>query len=477
MSEAELYLGGRAILRPGDCFELLKGIPDNTFDSVVTDPPYALVSTLKRFGKVNNRQMPKKTHQYQRLSRGFMGKQWDTGDTAHTVAFWAEVFRVLKPGGFVLAFAGTRTYHRLACAIEDAGFEIRDMIGWLYGSGFPKSHSVSKGIDKIMGADRNVVSQGEAVKRMIPGASQHKYGWEKTDGREYVPTETVAGSVEAAAWEGWGTALKPAQEPICMARKPLSEKTVAKNVLRWGTGAINVDGCRIETEEDITNHARGSEAAISKGIYGDSSAQATHKTEGQSKGRWPANIAHDGSDEVVSAFPQADSARASGNPNNPKHGSKNRHATSYDWNPERESNDYRDTGSAARFFYTSKADSDDRLGSNHPTVKPINLMQWLIRLVTPPGGMVLDPFAGTGTTAEAAIRERMVCVLMEEEEEYQDCIRRRMKLILSGPEERKIESIKAKIRGKTIDPGSLFGGELEVDRFAKSPLSTGVSES
>jgi len=165
-----------------------------------------------------------------------MGNAWDNGSTAFSVDFWAEVWRVLKPGAHLVAFGGTRSYHRLACAIEDARFEIRDQIGWCYASGFPKSHDVSKGIDKAAGAKREIIAVGPAVKRMIPGADQRREGWEKTNGREFVPSVSQAATEEAAAWGGWGTALKPAWEPICLARKPLSEPTVAANVLRWGDG-------------------------------------------------------------------------------------------------------------------------------------------------------------------------------------------------------------------------------------------------
>lgn len=402
----------------GDSREVLKGIADGSVASIVTDPPYSLVSIQKRFGKPGS--AAAKGDVYRRSSAGFMSKTWDTGETAFDPEFWAECLRVLKPGGHVLAFGGTRTYHRLVCAIEDAGFDIRNTISWMFGSGFPKSHNVSKGIDKANGHARPVLSEGEPVKRMIPGADQNKAGWEKNNGREFTPTVTAAAS---AAWEGWGTALKPAMELICVGRKPLIG-TVVANVLAHGTGALNIDGCRVEVAD----------AAYAKNASGDRGHADNRKrdmdfamTAGSASeiGRWPANVVHDGSAEVVEAFPQSNSTRANGNPNNPKRGA-NHTATSYGQGDDTPTHDFRDAGSAARFFYSSKADADDRLGSKHPTVKPVDLMRWLVRLVTPPGGLVLDPFAGSGTTGMACMAEGFDALLIEREAEYVADIRRRI---------------------------------------------------
>lgn len=396
----EIFLSGKVQLCCGDSLHYLKDQPDNRYDSIVTDPPYALVSIQKRFGSANAAavKVPEGgSGAYARASAGFMGKKWDTGETAFAIEFWQECLRVLKPGGHVVAFGGTRTYHRLACAIEDGGFEIRDQIGWCFGSGFPKSHN---------------------------------------------------------AGNGWGTALKPAWEPICLARKPLIG-TVADNVLQYGTGAINIYGCLIKTDEDQRRPSSGGE----NGLSGTSTFKIRErKAENQERkaGRWPANIIHDGSDEVIAAFPIVGDAHPPSNEgtirNNLIFGSDNR--------PREFHSGFSDNGSAARFFYTAKADSDDRLGSKHPTVKPVDLMQWLVRLVTPKGGLVLDPFAGTGTTAEACFREGMRCALVERETEYQADIRRRMALVMSGPDERARESIKAKTKGLDLDAGPLFAYPL-----------------
>lgn len=747
----------------GDSRKVLKTLGDNSIDSVVCDPPYALVSIQKRFGKPGSAPAQDRDGLYKRASAGFMGQQWDTGEVAFDPAFWAEVLRVLKPGGHVLAFGGTRSYHRLACAIEDAGFEIRDQIGWLYGcldeateiatadgtkpyhktkagdlvlcydpatgeysyqpvlevvvydyadtayrlvgdfgeqvvsrnhrcilerggresfvlaeeaarqcearipvleslpelrlalhdahqgagrteqgvqprmcegadrrgehgsdaagaegradssvrglrnagleaerldqendgsrlqpplqwsvarrglegarqqgpealetgvrgcagreddgrdqpglerradlqepegclcqpadqvrpvparvlgdgearrlrdgaplaggsghretadqigvgaphqprchgqpvgepdavcdqrtaqgvrawrghrtavvrivpfhyvgkvwclrvptgafvavrdgvafptgnSGFPKSHDVSKGIDKMAGAEREIVAEGRPVKRMIPGADQNKDGWIKDSGREFVPKLTNPATEAAAKWEGWGTALKPAWEPICVARKPLIG-TVAANVLQHGTGALNIDGCRVGAEEitQVRTAQRGWRKLEGRDDIPASADNSTTTTTG----RWPANVIHDGSDEVLAAFPadrpgckgSASDARPSGDVFTGARG---------------QGPLYPDDGSAARFFYSAKADKEDRLGSKHPTVKPVDLMAYLCRLVTPPGGTVLDPFAGSGTTGMACMREGFNAILIEREAQFVADIKRRI---------------------------------------------------
>ena len=425
-------------LLSGDCLEVLARLPPDHFDSCCTDPPYHLVSIVKRFGKegsapINNADEKMGRHgPYHRASVGFMGKEWDGGDVAFRCDFWAEVYRVLKPGAFLCAFGATRGYHRMACAIEDAGFEIRDSLCWLYGTGFPKSHDVSKGIDRAAGAER------ERYNRSAFGGT-----FSDDNGTTYGTALSNEPATEAAAqWTGWGTALKPAFEPIVLARKPLSEGTVAANVLRWGTGAINISACRVEhATVNGGNLADNPHLRSGKGAHDEVAASGfvnNHGFRPSQSGRWPANVVHDGSDEVVGMFPYPRS-----------------------WGDKRadagEVSGYDDSGSAARFFYSAKADFDDRLGSSHPTVKPVDLMQWLCRLVTPPGGLILDPFAGTGTTGEAAWREKMRATLIEREPEYQDDIRRRMTLMMASTTERRRHAHKEKQRRKPLDDtGTLF---------------------
>jgi site-specific DNA-methyltransferase (adenine-specific) len=398
----------------GDNRKVLKNLADNSIDSVVTDPPYEL---------------------------GFMGKSWDATGVAYSVELWQEVMRVLKPGGHLLAFSGSRTYHRMAVAIEDAGFEIRDQIMWIYGSGFPKSHDVSKGIDKQAGAEREVV--GETIK----GAQTESTGRYGAWGDGITPTAPA--TAEAKQWQGWGTALKPAHEPIVVARKPLIG-TVAANVLTYGTGGLNIDGTRVgyqEGEVDFTKQQNQTATATVKmgGAKPGDSIQMFKEN-----GRWPANVIHDGSDEVVELFPQA------GNKWKRNYGvedyeGKQYAGGSFGGGGYNGANTYADSGSAARFFYCAKASKRDRNegldgfeaqrdhdgrqeggvgGSNprnrtntakvnhHPTVKPTELMRYLCRLVTPPGGIVLDPFMGSGSTGKAAMYEGFEFVGIELTDEY-----------------------------------------------------------
>lgn len=355
----------------GDSREKLKEIPDNSIDSCVTDPPYSLVSIQKRFGKPSSAP-PKSggaTGVYTRAAAGFMGQSWDTGEVVHDPVFWAEIHRVLKPGAHLLAFAGTRTYHRMTCAIEDGGFEVRDMISWVYGVGFPKSHDISVAIDKT-----------------------------RTD--------------ETAAWSGWGTSLKPALEPIVLARKPLSEPTIAANVLKWGAGALNIDASRIETGENLNG-----------GAY----AKVGNRT-----GRWPANVCHDNSDEVLALFPDTGKSTGGRITNISKTseiygGGKGLGQRDLTADDVRGDPGFGDTGSAARFFYSAKASKADRIGTNHPTVKPVSLMRWLCRLITSPNGTILDPFAGSGTTGIAAMADGFDAILIEREAQFYADIQHRLK--------------------------------------------------
>jgi site-specific DNA-methyltransferase (adenine-specific) len=592
----ERFLDDRARLYCGDCRAVLAELPEDRFDSCVTDPPYGI---------------------------SFMNRLWDGGEIAFVPATWCAIFRVLKPGAHLVAFGGTRTYARMAVAIEDAGFEIRDTIAWLYGSGFPKSHSVSKHIDREAGATREIKSI--PLGKMNPsiwkvengGQKNHWLADAKKQGKKTVEIWGDDPVTDAARqWDGWGTALKPAMELIVLARKPLSEGTVAANVLKWGTGAINVDGCRIEAPEGLTNSGDcvGNSALpmnAKAGIDEDRCRSRAHVG-----GRWPANVTHDGSAEVTAAFPESNGQQGDLRGTEPSECFSGSAARFFFTSREGEASAdrrYTDKGAtnfaalpgqrreptdAARFFYTSKAGKDDRIsryvedvriewisesepcqvvlrvdtepshekdiavsvsegdsgwstflcgsmltdlfqkatactivtatssttesktwnwlmrlltsactadvnyetgngGSlvasaaigtrqmtitlgdtvslpgadravsktplkisvsgrlhGHPTVKPLDLMQWLVRLVTPPGGLVLDPFAGTGTTAEAAFREGMRAELIEAEPEYQADIRRRMALVLAGPGERARESVKAKNLPR--DDGPLF---------------------
>lgn len=332
----------------GNCLDVLKNCPDNYMDSIVTDPPYGL---------------------------SFMGKKWDYD--VPTVDIWKECLRVLKPGGHLLAFGGTRTYHRLVVAIEDAGFEIRDQIQWIYGQGFPKSHDLSKAIDKEVGAKREVVGTYKITGHGKDNVAQGSQNRTKFEFDKY-SDEPV--SDEAKQWSGWGTALKPANEPICLARKPLSESTIAKNVLKHGTGGLNIDGGRIGTEPPAPRNAPKKIMRGGKFHAGaDVEKEMSHYNPTQ--GRFPSNVILDeGAAQVL---------------------------------------DEQVAQSVSRFFYQAKASKSDRgEGNIHPTVKPIKLMEYLIKLITPEGGIVLDPFMGSGTTGIAALRNGFQFRGIEMNEEY-----------------------------------------------------------
>lgn len=413
----------------GDMAERLRELPDNSVDSCVCDPPYHLTSIVKRFGAENAAPAKAgKTGAFARASKGFMGQTWDGGDIAFRPETWAEVFRVLKPGGFLLAFSATRTYHRMAVAIEDAGFDVRDMIAWTYGTGFPKSHNISKAItarEKHGSARTTDIRKLNMGDEYTPsGRGRKNYdngGGSKMSGSSGQPKL----SETAREWEGWGTALKPSQEPICVAQKPISEKTIAANVLKWGTGALNIDGCRIEAPEGSVVRMEHRETDAKRGY--DGGIKGGSRVEPQTLGRWPANLCHDGSEDVLAGFPSE--AGGSGKASGPTLRDGNRSVARGKFNglPDGiEPAFYGDSGSAARFFYCAKAGKLDRLGSDHPTVKPVALMRWLVRLVTPPGGTILDPFAGTGSTGVAAFVEGFDATLVELREEAADDIRRRI---------------------------------------------------
>lgn len=358
-----------------------------------------------------------------------MGKTWDGGDVAFRPETWGQVLRVLKPGAHLLAFGGTRTFARMSVAIEDAGFEIRDTMMWLYGSGFPKSHDVSKGIDKAAGAEREIVGRSarysggaNSLSLTIPDLT--RFG---TAG-DFI---TAPATPEAAAWQGWGTALKPAMELICVARKPLSERTVAANVLMHGTGALNIDGCRVAMSKEDSKIIEsmggfgksGYKRPRSDGTFMQGTPIST-AAKAHDFGRWPANVIHDGSAEVEEAFAAFGKSKSGTD--------TGERGTGGLWQPSSGvpgipcGPQYGDSGSASRFFYSAKASAADRSGSKHPTVKPLALMRYLVRLVTPPGGRVLDPFAGSGTTGQAAKLEKFYATLIECEAEYVSDIKRRL---------------------------------------------------
>jgi len=385
------YQDDLVTLYHGDCREVLAGLPDCSVDSIVTDPPYEL---------------------------GFMGKGWDSTGIAYDVGMWRECLRVLKPGGHLLSFGGSRTFHRMAVAVEDAGFEIRDSIAWLYGSGFPKSLDVSKAIDKAAGVSRKSIGPGR------------NHGGGKSDARSSykpgaeVPDLTAPATPDAEHWQGWGTALKPAFEPIVVARKPFAG-TVAANVVAHGTGALNIDASRTATSED-TSRPNGPVG------YGWGNG-ATGIGGGNTAGRWPTNVVLDES-QAVALDKQTGVLTSGANPT--KRGS-DKFRNSYgdfkgqaDIEPARGS----ESGGASRFFptfrYDAKAPSSERPdvdGKQHPTVKPLDLMRWLVRLVTPPGGVVLEPFAGSGTTIEAALLEGFSCIAVEMEADHLPLIMQRIR--------------------------------------------------
>ena len=566
-------------LERGDCAEVMASMESNSVDAIVTDPPYGLAfmgADWDSFGASTGRESiderRDKMNEYLGAnavvpafasSHSHMPKLSEMREFQKRMTpIFAEALRVAKPGAHLLCFGGTRTFHRMACAIEEAGWEVRDCIMWVTGQGFPKSMDVGKAIDKALGKKREKVPNPNNAKPSPQDTGRYgAYG--PTDYVEPTPATDAA-----ARWDGWGTCLKPAWEPIIVARKPL-DGTVAHNVLTWGVGAINIDGCRVPTDETIENHSRSAEAAVSKGKYGDSAAQETHQTNGQSLGRFPANLVHDGSQMVLDLFP--DTGRSSGG-GGVKAPGKNGIYGSYGGHEYPQQLGMGDSGSAARFFYCAKANKKDRnygcerlltwaerdqeltqlleqassllardisesmmlnlveqgcstllfgnestvlsqeecrfitstviplitasktcsssprsntsefildairtseesgislarladkssqsrqdstsggtdtatsavsalfgvlseirgrarVGNFHCTVKPIALMSWLVRLVTPQGGVVLDPFMGSGSTGVAAKREGMGFIGIERDGHYFEIASRRL---------------------------------------------------
>ena len=408
----------------GDCLEVMRTLDENSVDTCITDPPYEL---------------------------GFMGKKWDSSGIAFQPETWQAVYRVLKPGALLLAFGGTRTYHRMVCAIEDAGFEIRDTIAWVYGSGFPKSYDISKGIDKQAGAKREVTGK---YKRP-DGTNRDYQGWNESSGVTSFNSDnysfagrpiTAPATPEAQLWQGWGTALKPAFEPIVVAMKPI-DGTFVNNALTWGVAGLWIDGGRVGTEE-VGARARTSSESGNTNMLGVNAQ--TDFRGAPNVGRFPSNFIHDGSDEVVGLFPQCKAGIAR---NTVRKDSYNN--SSYSITGQTPDIGYGDSGSAARFFYCAKASRSERnaglegmadkertdyggfhseqglinnnrkpenrvpMQNHHPTVKPISLMRYLVRLTkTPTGGVVLDPFMGSGSTELRACWEGRDFIGIEREADY-----------------------------------------------------------
>ena len=383
----------------GDALEVLKGMEANSVDAVVTDPPYGLVGASRgSSSQPGDLATPYGRSGPSKKRGGFMGKEWDASIPG--AEYWSEALRIAKPGAYILAFGGTRTFHRLAVAIEDAGWEIRDTLMWVYGSGFPKSRNVCLDMDKMDG-------HGNRGHRIAVANRHHPDGTLEPNG-EHLPAYEPKTDA-AKQWAGWGTALKPAWEPIIMARKPMVG-TVAENVLAHGTGAINVDACRVGADEVKVNGWKCGGEQVYNGRQRDGFDGGTHT------GRWPANLIHDGSDEVVRLFPETGTSRASRL--GEMHGNVYGLGSGLSGGDGVRGHDD-DGGSAARFFYCAKASKSDRgTGNNHPTVKPTELMRYLVRLVTPPGGQVIDPFSGSGSTGKAAVLEGFEFIGIEMEAEY-----------------------------------------------------------
>ncbi len=435
----------------GDCIEKMRELSENSVDSIVTDPPYEL---------------------------GFMGKSWDNTGIANNPEMWREAMRVLKPGGHMLAFSGTRTYHRMACAIEDAGFEVRDMIEWVYGSGFPKSLNIGKAVDKLQGNEREDL--GEHIQNKTNPDSKNR-SWQSEEG---VGNKWKL-SKGTSQYEGWGTALKPAHEPICMARKPLAEKTVAENCLKWGTGGINIDGCRVGTGTGKVVERKSSYGSDDSHFGGGKKRDKETVYDG-TLGRFPANLIHDNSEEVRECFPETNASKSAKRGIQTKgYGAGIEHELAgEETNTIRGHND--NGGNASRFFksiiYQAKASKSERnkgceglenekfstscvsqspycvscgktyngtnnhtkcsgeiesretnsktIGNNHPTVKPTALMSYLIKMVTPEGGTVLDPFMGSGSTGVAAKENGFSFIGIDMTPEYVEIASKRIESVV-----------------------------------------------
>ena len=409
----------------GDCLDKLKELDDNSIDSIVTDPPYGLSFMGKDWDKV------KATRETQSQVVKGLGAGMKMTTLADNIEFekwvteWSmECMRVLKPGGYMLAFGGSRMYHRLASGVENAGFEIRDQMMWIYGSGFPKSRDIGKDIEKIkVGGIKNLKQIGtkQGIK-VETGTSGYSYS------KEYVPGISMGGKQISGdipvyeitnEWGGWGTALKPAHEPIVMARKPLSGKTVGNNVLEWGTGGINIDDSRIPTDEELGRFQVDGNGPLSPkhGFNNNSMSKGDKFIEGNPNGRFPANIIFD--EEAGTLLDEQ-----------------------YE--------------GVSRFFYCPKTSKGDRNEGNiHPTVKPTDLMLYLIRLVTPKGGVTLDPFMGSGSTGKAAVRGGFDFIGIEREKEYMEIAESRINYEINNPH-KEGKGKKVEVKAEVVDKLNQF---------------------
>ena len=409
-----------------DCLTALRDMPDASVDAVVTDPPYGLSNTTPDQVADTITRWVSGDREYLPTGRGFMGHEWD--GFVPPVAVWDECLRVLKPGGHLLAFAGSRTHDLMTLGIRLAGFEIRDSVAWLYGSGFPKSLDVSKAIDKTAGAERTAlgprVYAGGHIQRSSPEHLSPPIGWFASAQGER--TVTAPATDAARQWEGWGTALKPAFEPVTLARKPLTG-TVAANVLEHGTGALNIDATRIGTSDKLPT--AGGTREMGNQVYGKGLGVSSGRSA-ELGGRWPANVVLDESQAAEldrqSGITRSSVRKPTGKDERGVSDTASRMTIRRKDSVQR---GVSDSGGASRFFYVAKAPKSERPvvdGTAHPTVKPVTLMRWLVRMVTPPGGTVLDPFAGSGTTLEAAVMEGFNVTGIEREADYLPLIRARI---------------------------------------------------
>ena len=425
----------KATIIHGDCLEELKRLDDNSIDAVITDPPYGLSNTkpaqvadvLKAWVAGDTETVPTKRG-------GFMGKDWDS--FVPPPAVWEECMRVLKPGGHMAVFAGARTQDLMGLSIRLAGFEIRDTLGWIYGSGFPKSHNISKAIDKDAGAEREVVGTYAGASN-IGKKADGKWGYEPGQGSNAgadlsVPI-TVPATDAAKHWDGWGTALKPAIEPIILARKPL-DGTVANNVLEHGVGGLNIDACRIATDDDLGAAGRGAQT-FSNQVFGGGLGVSSGRSNAAG-GRFPANVLldeHAAAEMDAQSGVSTSSVRESEDKDDP--GATFSIVRALTGVTARGHND---SGGASRYFpifkYQPKApkrerpiiEREDGTKIQHPTVKPVALMEWLVSLIVPPGGVALDPFAGSGTTLQAAINKGFTPIGIEQDADYIQLIEKRL---------------------------------------------------